>query len=147
MTPAVTSAASSRAHARPKAHVFVIDDDEFERVVLPARARGSRFDVEFTFVATGAEIGAALPATRPCLVLCDNRLPPHDDFREIVPMIRSAGYDGAIVVASASTDDPCFEQCAAFGVAEVVDKMRFGSADLDRILETHGGLGRPRRPV
>lgn len=122
------------AGKRHGATVYVIDDDAIEHVILRRLARASSGEPTLMFAMTEGEIRETLPGADADLLLCDNRVPPFEDYREIVPLVRSLGYDGPIVVYSSSTDDACFQSYRDFGVAEVVDKTQLDSRLFDQLL-------------
>lgn len=59
------------------------------------------------------------------LILLDNRIPPYSDYRETVPQLRSAGYQGKIIVISADINDRVFGAIKKHTVDTVVDKFEF----------------------
>lgn len=118
-----------------RAAVLIVDDDDVEQVIAPHRARrAQRFDIALAFATTEAEIRARLAEQRFDLVLCDNRMPPFADYRDVANAVRTAGHRGPIAVATASTLDPCFDEFRAHGILEVVDKYHLDGPAFDRLL-------------
>lgn len=118
--------------------IFVIDDDALERELLPFATRGSRRAPNFVFARNVEEVNALLPRAGADLILCDNRFPPFDDYRELVPIIRELGYEGPIVVYSASISNPYFEDYLNHDVSAVIAKEALDGAELDRLLTRLG---------
>lgn len=116
--------------------LFIVDDDDHEQILLPFRARDSQHAISFVFATTFDELKERLPREKPDLVFCDSRFPPSVDYRETVPTIRALGFEGPVVVYSASIEDPCFRDYAKHTVSEVLDKADFSGETVDRLLAT-----------
>ncbi|WP_417476465.1 hypothetical protein [Maricaulis sp.] len=80
--------------------IAVVDDDPIELMLL--RELSTSFDTTLQF--DGHSTVRAFIESRPeqyDLVFLDRRIPPHDEYRETLPMLASAGYEGRVVLMTA----------------------------------------------
>lgn len=77
--------------------IAVVDDDPIELVLL--RELSTKFDetLEFEGHTTVRDFIDSSPE-RYDLVFLDRRIPPHDEYRETLPMLASTGYQGRVVL-------------------------------------------------
>ncbi|WP_132534360.1 response regulator [Rhizobium sp. PP-F2F-G48] len=79
-------------------------------------------------------IGSGTPIA---MVLVDNRLPPHGDFRETVPLIRQKGFIGPVGVISGSLDDAYFQSFQEYGVDFRLDKAELDPTAIEFLLQEY----------
>tara|TARA_R110000868_G_scaffold234257_2_gene487938 strand:+ start:6873 stop:7229 length:357 start_codon:yes stop_codon:yes gene_type:complete len=80
--------------------IAVVDDDPIELMLL--RELSTSFDDSLEF--EGHTTVRAFIDSKPSqydLVFLDRRIPPHDEYRETLPMLASAGYEGRVVLMTA----------------------------------------------
>ena len=106
--------------------VLLIDDDPVEAKLLAAFLRRRFGADEYRLVhAHALDQGLrALQRDRFDHVLLDNRLPPFDDYRQTLPIVRMHARGVEPILVSASLMDRCFEELADYGAPQVIDKFR-----------------------
>jgi CheY-like chemotaxis protein len=80
--------------------IAVVDDDPIELMLL--RELSTSFDDTLEF--EGHITVKAFLESKPeqyDLVFLDRRIPPHDEYRETLPMLDSAGYEGRVILMTA----------------------------------------------
>lgn len=104
--------------------MLLVDDNILEYKLIMARLEMlGQNNVDIRYAPDLAVACVHLADREPDLLLLDNRLPPVEDYRHSVGELRRAGYDGPIVVASASLDDSIFEYAADLGVDACIEKL------------------------
>ncbi|SDL59890.1 response regulator [Maricaulis salignorans] len=80
--------------------IAVVDDDPIELMLL--RELSTSFDdtLQFEGHTTVRDFIESSPQQYD-LVFLDRRIPPHDEYRETLPMLASAGYEGRVVLMTA----------------------------------------------
>lgn len=124
---------SSRAPCR----ILVVDDDRMQNELMSAYCVRLGLDLSLDCVLTVNDAIASIGAHRPDIVFLDNRIPPEVDFRSSIERIRSAGYDGTVIVQSVVTDDPVFDDAGALGIACVVDKFELRENRLRELVSAY----------
>lgn len=114
--------------------VLVIDDNEHQHKLLEVYSR-TLDAISVSFVSCLTSAIDHMTATPPDLIVLDSRLQPYSDFRETVPKLREAGYDGKIIVVSADVDQPIFKQARAMGVDACVDKHAITLSNYRTLIE------------
>ncbi|WP_394688354.1 response regulator [Hoeflea sp.] len=72
----------------------------------------------------------------PDIVFLDNRLHPFDSYSETVPMLRSRGFKGKIVVISANVSSSMATEFKSKSVAAMIDKSDFSLANFNTKIES-----------
>lgn len=106
------------------ANVLIIDDNSHQHELFRCYA-SQLHDVSLAHAVDLDEAVEQLSNGAVELVLLDNRIPPYCDYRQTVPKLRSAGYNGKIVVISADIQDRVFSEVEAHSVDTVIDKFEF----------------------
>ncbi|NHT74253.1 response regulator [Ferranicluibacter rubi] len=119
--------------------ILLIDDEPAEHVILRRlMSKVQAFAIQLHYCET---IEAALPllerGTPVSMVLVDNRLPPHGDFRDTVPQIRQKGFIGPVGVISGSLDDAYFQSFQEFGVDFRLDKAELDPTAIEFLLQEY----------
>jgi CheY-like chemotaxis protein len=116
--------------------VLLIDDDPVEHHLLSAMIlRAERTDIEISGAASLEEALQCVRQIEPRAVLLDHRLPPYDDYRKSMNVLRSTGYEGPVVVISAAVGEAVFDEASAHGVIEVIDKLKLWDEISDGLFE------------
>ncbi|WP_083198418.1 response regulator [Pararhizobium polonicum] len=120
-------------------HILLVDDDPAENLIMRSvMKKVSSADIHLHYCET---IDAALDfitSGKPVsMVLMDNRLQPHADFRETVPALRQHGFIGPIGVISASLADPYFQTFEEYGVDFRIDKAELDPTAIEFILREY----------
>lgn len=120
-------------------HILLIDDEPAEYVILRRlMTKVQAFAIQLHYCDT---IDAALTlldsGTPVAMVLVDNRLPPHCDFRETVPLIRQKGFIGPVGVISGSLDDAYFQSFQEYGVDFRLDKAELDPTAIEFLLQEY----------
>ena len=114
--------------------LLVIDDDETEKRLFEIYCMDLKsMSVNCRFA---SELGAGLEMIRmrqPDLIFLDNRILPYENFTQTMPLLRQAGYEGPVVVMSASLFDPVFDEARAWGVATTLDKLDLSSSTIEEL--------------
>ncbi len=94
----------------------MIDDDPTEYEIIQYKLKKvDSHDVAVDFVST-LDAGLEKLAERSYdIILIDNLLPPHNDFRQTVPLIRKARYIGPIGIISSDISGNYFQSFGEFG--------------------------------
>ncbi len=66
-----------------------------------------------------------LSRTIPDAIFLDNKLIPYMNYKETVPLLREAGYEGKIVVVTVDSNDVAFADAHEFTVHRYVEKFDF----------------------
>lgn len=112
--------------------LLVIDDDETEKRLFEIYAADlHQIEVRCRFALDMEEARRELQHSRPDAIFLDNRIAPYENFTATVPLLRQAGFEGPVVVMSASLYDPVFDRAADHGVAACVDKLELSAATLE----------------
>ena len=107
--------------------VLLVDDELLEFKVLQQKmAMAPDYAIQTDYAATIETAVEKAMSKDFQLILVDNRLLPHHDFRETVPRLRAIGYTGPIGVVSSDISDPCFQQFPEYGV-----DFRIGKDEID----------------
>jgi DNA-binding response OmpR family regulator len=80
--------------------IAVVDDDPVELMLLQELSAIFDASLEFDGHTTVRAFIDSTPQQYD-LVFLDRRIPPHSEFRETLPMIASAGYQGRVVLMTA----------------------------------------------
>ena len=120
-------------------HILLIDDEPSEHVILRRlMTKVQSFTIQLhysdTIEAAVDIIGSGTPIA---MVLVDNRLPPHGDFRETVPLIRQKGFIGPVGVISGSLDDAYFQSFQEYGVDFRLDKAELDPTAIEFLLQEY----------
>ncbi|KQS65078.1 hypothetical protein ASG39_07335 [Rhizobium sp. Leaf371] len=120
-------------------HILLIDDEPSEHVILRRlMTKVQSFTIQLhysdTIEAAVDVIGSGTPIA---MVLVDNRLPPHGDFRETVPLIRQKGFIGPVGVISGSLDDAYFQSFQEYGVDFRLDKAELDPTAIEFLLQEY----------
>lgn len=96
--------------------ILLLDDDptEFEIIQYKLRKVESH-DVGIDFVQTVEDAIARLSAKNYDIILVDNMLAPHHDFRQTVPALRKAHFIGPIGIISSDISGSYFQAFSEFG--------------------------------
>lgn len=122
--------------AYPNWRVLLIDDDARHAKLFQYFLSKSDCPVEMLDVALSIDAAEAqLHAHAPHIVFLDNRMPPEIDYRANLERLRGLGYDGPVIVCSASIDDPVFEDGRPNGVAAIIDKGAIRPESLKQLIE------------
>lgn len=111
--------------------VLLIDDDptEFE-IIQYNLGKIDTHDVSIDYVAT-LEDAVARICERPYdIILLDNMLLPHNDFRQTVPVIRKAQYIGPIGIISSDISGGYFQSFSEFGADFRISKQEIDARSL-----------------
>ena len=123
---------------KKKIHLLIIDDDQTEKRLFELYAMDVEgVDIECHFTPRFEDGVAQLQVKRPNLVFLDNRITPYDNYTQTVPRLREAGYDGPVVVMSASLFDEVFNYFRDYGVSQCIDKLDLSAAMLERVIEKY----------
>lgn len=96
--------------------VLLVDDDPTEYEII--RYNLDKIDdhnISITYVSNLDDALAQLDKKSFDIILIDNMLPPHKDFRQTVPVIRQTSYIGPIGVISSDISGNYFQAFSEFG--------------------------------
>ncbi len=111
--------------------VLLIDDDPTEYEIIQYKLKKvDSHDVAVDFVST-LDAGLEKLAERSYdIILIDNLLPPHNDFRQTVPLIRKARYIGPIGIISSDISGNYFQSFGEFGADFRMSKQEVDARSL-----------------
>lgn len=104
--------------------VLLIDDNDTQHELFRCYAFASD-EIELTHATSIEEATDKIRKSLPDIIFLDNRVYPHNDFRDTIPLIRQAGFDGNIVLISSDVDQPVFKLAGKFSVHSCVNKFDF----------------------
>ncbi|GAB5387460.1 MAG: hypothetical protein Alpg2KO_04280 [Alphaproteobacteria bacterium] len=81
------------------------------------------------------------------LIFLDSHIPPWADYRQTIPMIRQAGFEGPVIILSGYTTRPIFEEYRQYGAQLCTDKLYMAKrleGLIDRALQMDVA---PQRPL
>jgi len=126
---------AARTHDhQPMISILLIDDDDFQHVILNHMLK-SCFDDGYTLESASnlEDALTVLEVKQFDAIFLDNRLVPFRDFRETYPKIRAVANGTATYVISSHIEEPCFQEAKRFGISKVIDKFELKA-------EISGGL-------
>lgn len=111
--------------------VLLIDDDptEFE-IIQYNLGKIDTHDVSVDYVATLEDAVARIGERPYDIILLDNMLLPHNDFRQTVPVIRKAHYIGPIGIISSDISGGYFQSFGEFGADFRMSKQEIDARSL-----------------
>ena len=118
--------------------LLVIDDDETEKRLFEIYLMDMREQAVACRFAMTIEKGVEMiMASKPDIIFLDNRVLPYENFTQTMPKIRAAGFEGPVVVMSASLYDPVFDEASRHGVSGCVDKLDLSGSTLKELVARH----------
>jgi DNA-binding response OmpR family regulator len=117
-----------------KINILFLDDDTDEFDHLQARmALQSDSGIVLRFAISVDEALQEMKESPIDLLLVDNQLQPHNDFRETVPILRASGFIGPIGVISTDIGGDYFQRFRDFGVDFRMEKTEINPDSLRHI--------------
>ncbi len=111
--------------------VLLIDDDPTEYEIIQYKLKKvESHDVAVDFVSTLDDGLQKLAERSYDIILIDNMLPPHNDFRQTVPLIRKARYIGPIGIISSDISSNYFQSFSEFGADFRMSKQEVDARSL-----------------
>jgi CheY-like chemotaxis protein len=139
----LAGARAKRAHFRD---ILLIDDEGIDAERLTATLRVVfGYETAIRWASTLAEGVDRVGEKRPCLVFLNDMLQPSADALRAIPLLRSAGFAGPIIVVSGQVTHWRRSGLLAEGASDVIhkddiDSVRVAEA-LDRLSIETSGLG------
>ena len=116
----------------PKKYLLV-DDNENQHELFKCYAM-TVVHAEFHY-ANGIQQAAEKIATEEIdVVLLDNRLHPYEDYRETIPLIREAGFEGKVILISSDVNHPIFRDAEEYTISSCIDKSEFSLSNFSERL-------------
>lgn len=117
-----------------KITILFVDDDTDEFDHLQTRmALEPNSGISLRFAISVDEALEEMRASPIDLLLVDNQLQPHHDFRETVPVLRASGFIGPIGVISTDIGGDYFQGFREFGVDFRMEKSEINPDSLRHI--------------
>lgn len=111
--------------------VLLIDDDPTEYEIIQYKLKKvDSHDVTVDFVPNLDAALERLGQRAYDIILIDNMLPPHNDFRQTVPLIRMARYIGPIGIISSDISGNYFQSFGEFGADFRMSKQEVDARSL-----------------
>ena len=104
--------------------LLLVDDNENQHELFRCYTTTAD-DFELGHASDIQQAAEEIKSDAPDVVFLDNRLHPHEDFRETVPLIREAGFEGKIVLISSDVDHPVFHLAGDFSVHSCINEFEF----------------------
>ena len=104
--------------------VLLIDDNDTQHELFRCYAFALD-EIKLRHATSMQEATEKIKDSQPDIIFLDNRVYPHNDFRETIPLIRQAGFEGNIVLISSDVDQPVFKLADKFSVHSCVNKFDF----------------------
>ena len=118
--------------------VLLVDDDPVEYEIIKYKLDNMKpHDVSIDYVSTLDDALGQLSKKNYDIILMDNMLLPHNDFRQTVPEIRKAKYIGPIGVISNDISGGYFQAFGEYGVDFRMAKQEIDARSLRYILSEY----------
>ena len=114
--------------------ILVIDDDVIQNKLMSVYLSRLNLNNATDYALTIDDAVLAIKSQRPDIIFLDNRIPPEIDFRPSLERIRSAGFDGPVVVQSVAIEDITAKEASACGVMRVIDKFELNEGVLEELV-------------
>jgi len=111
---------------------LLVDDNETQHELFRCYAMDTDFN--FRHAVNLEDATKQLREQKPDVVFLDNRLTPFPDFRETIPVIRNAGYDGKIVVISSDVKHPIFELASEYSIHAYMNKFEITLSNFSDVM-------------
>ena len=122
--------------SKKQINLLVIDDDQTEKRLFEIYTLDiNDLDVNCSFANSFEASIPKLIDPVPDIVFLDNRIGRMENYTQTMPELRAAGYEGPVIVMSASLYDEVFERFRDFGVCQCIDKLDISAATLQELLK------------
>lgn len=113
--------------------LLIVDDNEHQHELFRVYAMMIP-ELELDHVSTLEDAVSLVKKNEYDLMFLDNRLHPHESYKDCVPTIWENDYKGKIVVISSDVDQKTACEISRFKVTDFIDKSTISLNDFEKIV-------------